>query len=361
MCRAIVCIAYSRGHILWFPMFGLAVSSSRPLMFQVRIWRFRRMNSGSTCWWSLPDIFWAADKPHSMPPNSWYHSWWPWWRKTLRSLGLDAPHFRRAAPTAHCRPPHDDEILEGLGRVLPSYSLSTYALFSLLPRWCGNGMRSSKCKGGGASRKWLALFQLFLQTFAIGGEWSLQLTMDIEAQYVPGLGVVGSGPSVALMVAADGVLGLAPLDRRCPMGAKILEATDFAETTDLADFMLCLCRKKVLSCAFVQVVGQVAARIEGRFGQSGYADSASLPRGLHSQSLGRFGKSMQRQLKHSRRARMLQYLLAGREHFDRPLLAMSGACDAGRFGNREVMLVAFATPDNTLMWAPPVVPSPPST
>eukprot|EP00972_Heterocapsa_arctica_P066733 9847790-Heterocapsa_arctica.AAC.1 len=53
---------------------------------------------------------------------------------------------------------------------------------------------------------------------------------------------------------------------------------------------------------------------------------------------------------------MLQYLLAGRCHFDRQHLALSAACDAGRFGNRECLLTAIGTPDNRAMWAPPVAP-----
>ena len=55
----------------------------------MRVWAFRRSQNGARCWWSLPDLFLAADKPYNMSPSQWYHSWWKWWGTTLEQLGLD--------------------------------------------------------------------------------------------------------------------------------------------------------------------------------------------------------------------------------------------------------------------------------
>lgn len=327
------------------------------------MWRFRRLCGGASCWWSLPDLFLAADKPHNMLPSAWYHSWWPWWRKALRAIGLDAPHFRRAMPTVQQAVAEDDcDLLENAGRVLPSYSLSTFALFALLPRWCGCGLRSASTKAAAASKKWTTFFGFLVDTCVQGGPWMLPLRMDFDAQFVPGMGVIATGGTVHLPVTAENMVILRPLDNGTPQGTRLLQACDFAEELGLVDFMGRLAMKKNLAFGFVQCVGHLAAKVEARFAspaaQSEKAsDKSAVLTAVHAQSLGRFGKTVKQTLKHSRRARMLQYLLAGRRHFDssEEQLAFSGVCDAGRFGRRECMLIAVGTPDNVVMWAPPVV------
>lgn len=283
--------------------------------------------------------------------------------RCYRASAWTPPHYRRAAPTAQRADgaENNNNVLERFGRVLPGYSLSSFVLLALFPRWCASGLRSQKDKGAHASKKFKTLFNLLLETY-LSGEWGLEIIVDFDAQIIPGFGAHGTGPRVVLPVDVDGVVRTDLLSNGSAQGQRLYAACGGVDELQLADLAIAWCSQKKLAYGFIQLVGQVATRIEGVLmppkQEKSVAKGASQPvqAGSHSQGLGAFGLNVAAQLKASRRARMIQYLLAGRKHFDRDLIAMSGVCDAGRFGHRECLLVACATPDGVVMWAPPVVP-----
>lgn len=329
---------------------------------KLRVWRFRRPNGGSWCWWSLPDIHRGANSPSHSSASKWYHAWWPWWTKYLKGLGFDSPHFRRATPTAQSTTASEEKnsFLEQFGRVLPSYSLSTAALMLLLPRWACSTSRGYQEKGKEGAKKWYDFLDLLLASHVHTGEWKLKVYLDPEVQMlaVPNFSFSGVHPT-ELRVSAVGEVDLRPLGSGPALSRRLHEACNTDTTVKLTDLCISWSGPKLLNFAYCQLMCQIAARIEAKIHpteQAGRKEVKKLVQpGAHGMSLGKFGKSMQQQLQVSRKSRMLQYLLAGREHFDGKLLSISGGCDAGRFGHRSCSLTVVCEPGGVAMWAPPVV------
>lgn len=135
-----------------------------------RAWRFDRSQGGAVCFWSLPDLYAAANAPYSMSASQWYHSWWPWWTKRLGGFGISAsPHLRRASPTSQTGQAAQDDTFEMAYKVLPSYSMSTYALIALLSQWCSPPARGkNKSAEQIAPKRWSQFATMLFETYIFG-------------------------------------------------------------------------------------------------------------------------------------------------------------------------------------------------
>lgn len=69
-----------------------------------------------------------------------------------------------------------------------------------------------------------------------------------------------------------------------------------------------------------------------------------------------FCAKVQRHLRESRKARMLQYFYASRRVFDYDFKSISASGDAGRFGMRNCYLAVVCSTDGVAVWAPPTAP-----
>eukprot|EP00971_Amphidinium_carterae_P347708 6489836-Amphidinium_carterae.2 len=167
----------------------------------VTAWVLELSSSGAYVFWSLTYLYNTFVKS-DLPPNRWYHSWWPWWLKSVTALGLDsAVHLRKPVPVGT----DETEVL----RIFREASASTYALLMLLTRWSN----ASKSKAGQKVKKtqedWLVLLKGVLSTFV--GEATMQFSfyLDNAVSIRPGLPLAGANRLVIEMVA--GALDLSPL------------------------------------------------------------------------------------------------------------------------------------------------------
>lgn len=222
-----------------------------------RAWLFRRSQGGAFCFWSLPDLYAAADAPYGMSASQWYHSWWPWWAKRLGSLGLAAlPHLRRATPTSQASQAAHDDKLESNYRVLPLYSLSTFALVALLPQWCSQPARGKiRSADQVAPSQWTQFATMLFDTHLRGSDRDFNLFLDLTVEVIPGLHPCGFHP-VKVQVDAGGFMDLQPLRERPFAGPPLLEPFgDQVRQVGLLDLLKAWGSRKQFFFAYKQLAG----------------------------------------------------------------------------------------------------------
>lgn len=139
--------------------------------------------AGAFVLWSLPRVYHLAVGSAALTASQWYHSWWPWWQKSLQDLGLDVhAHLRRAAPTAQASKLSRDE---GRFRFLPTPTMSTYALLHVLVR-LGSASKGSHQKSRNHREKFFHLLKLFVGRFLKDADLHFSVCLDPGVQVLPG-------------------------------------------------------------------------------------------------------------------------------------------------------------------------------
>ena len=95
------------------------------------------MSQTPQAWWNLPclyEVLRLAEAECGEAAGAWYHRRWLQWTKQMQKLGLAGPHIRRSigaqlSPAVQAQPGQE---YEESFRVLPWYSISSFALVALL-------------------------------------------------------------------------------------------------------------------------------------------------------------------------------------------------------------------------------------
>lgn len=229
----------------------------------MRVWRFDHEHAGSRCWWSLSDMYAAADKPFGMSASQWYHSWWPWWRKRIDALSYEPVHLRRAAPTSQSVAAHGvrDEEADTASRVLPSYSMSMFAMMALLLGWYTASTRGKKKeKPSEAPAKFESFAQMLLRTYLVD-DWQVDISMRQDVAAIPGL-PFSREESVSLAIGGDGIVDLSPLAADALADSGLLSPFRNCTKVGILRLLKGWASRKQFFFAFKQLVVAVATSLE---------------------------------------------------------------------------------------------------
>ena len=176
---------------------------------EVTVYRLLQPVGGALLLWSLPDIYGLGVRSSTMSCSQWYQSWWPWWEKSLMSLGLAADlHLRRSGFTKRGRLPPSEVDSTG-PRFLPVPTMSTIALLHFLARMCSPS-RGSKDKCQSQIQAWMIVLTTVIQQLLCGlGVVELYIYLDPATVVRPGLPSAGTD-GVRLRV-AEGTIDFSPV------------------------------------------------------------------------------------------------------------------------------------------------------
>lgn len=165
----------------------------------------RQPVGGALVLWCLPSLFNTLVKMvMATTCSGWYQNWWQWWTKHLMALGIE--------PSLHIRKPAQINCDDGERhptRFLPTATMSTYALVTLMTRWSGESKSGAK-KNQSVQAHWHAALRGILDTF-FGEQEALEfgIFLDAAVQMRPGVPMQGSG-FVRLRV-TKGLVDVTPL------------------------------------------------------------------------------------------------------------------------------------------------------
>ena len=335
--------------------------------FLLEVAQFSRANGGATIWWSMQSFYEKLGLQQGTA-SQWYHKRWLQWQAWLAKLGLRTPHLRRAvgAQTSRSVKARDTEPDEALWRVLPFYSVSTYAFLALLVRL--------------SSKQWSQLkdkeHQLAFEHFLAA--WLLQLlpksaklTIYLEGvEHVPGLGLAGEQP-VELKL-ENGQVDLTGLIEsswpRAQQWCKGLALFLVRPKVDLQGFLgEVFLKGAAMQLLFIQLVVLLGIMVEDAaaralqpdaargnavepspMGASGAADRSHR----HSRMKEKLAHEAATKLKHKVAERRLQYFMATRQAFTGQQVYHM-AVDCSRIGKQNIMAGVVALPDGTMAICPP--------
>ena len=333
--------------------------------FFLEVAQFSRANGGATIGWSMRSFYEKLGLQGIA--SQWYRKRWLQWQAWLAKLGLRTPRLRRAveAQTSRSVKARDTEPDEALWRVLPFYSVSTYAFLALLV-----GLTSKQWSQLKAKEHQLA-FEHFLAA------WlpqllprSAKLTIYLEdVEHVPGLGLAGEQP-VGLKLGNGQVDLVGLIDGSWPraqQGCKGLALFLVRPEVDLQGFLdEVFLKGAAMQLLFIQLgvllglmVEDAAARAlqpdaargnavePSPMGASGAADRSHR----HSRMKEKLAHEAATKLKHKVAERRLQYFMATREDFTGQQVYHM-AVDCSRLGKQNIMAGVVALPNGTMAICP---------
>ena len=142
--------------------------------------RFQQQDVGMGLWWSLQDLRECGGlKGYNQRPSHWWLKRWEPWTRSVRLIGpADGLYLRKSQPYKkrvvvgdRTRPVvlDKDPATEDAERVLDKATLSSFAIFALVPRWIG-----ASPGAGGMDNANAPALECLLQTFLTraGQMWS---------------------------------------------------------------------------------------------------------------------------------------------------------------------------------------------
>jgi hypothetical protein len=322
---------------------------------------------GAWVLWSLSSMFGQIITGVDTTCASWYHNWWPWWRKILEKLGMD--------PAKHLRKPMMINVgskaaeMDPL-RFLHVPVLSSYAVIALLTRW-GNISKGSVAKNEETRQAWRLLRESMFKKFIVCHEFvELCFYIDSAAVATPGLPLQGLN-GIRLPV-RNGNMDLTPFaSSDLPMLSCIptkfqhledLSAVPISEVCDVIE-----AGGRSTHCLWMQMVVSLGAMIEQSIicnlavvepDEVFVSESHLLAGTAERQRMGRLLR-FQSKMKIAPQCtvdmclRLLQFFFAIRCAFVN-LRCFSLACDASRLGGLNRMIGFVARPDNVGGFLQPV-------
>ena len=327
---------------------------------QTDVYFFQHSWGGSHFYWSLPSLHRASGALKGTA-STWYLKYFDRWAKQIENVGWDsAIHLRRAARTRQSNG-RDDAINPEI-RCCKEANLSTFALFTLLPRWSSENWNKGGKRNTAASEEWRRLLYAVCEE-NLAGEEDFRFYHGRNVMSIPGIPVQGS--RFVLLHRTGCVIDIRPLtqlrgQRTVPQNVQAY-ASDCDEV-HVADLLTMLSDAgKAGLCALGQVACQVGLAVESAMFDKKATATKMEDEGVGAatvrQELGNFAKrvTFARQTERNQRRGCAAYWLASQIKFQGANVVHL-AVDAVRAGCRG-LFVAFATlPSNAAAWAPPTVP-----